>query len=32
MPGKPIILCGKTEAIGTVVTAALKPEYEGAHA
>jgi hypothetical protein len=27
--GKPIILCGKTDAIGTVVAASLKPGYEG---
>lgn len=25
----PVILCGRTEAIGTGVIANLKPEYEG---
>lgn len=25
----PILLCGRQEAIGTVVINALKPEYEG---
>lgn len=27
--GTPVILCGKTEAIGVGVIANLKPEYEG---
>ncbi|KAF7537062.1 hypothetical protein G7054_g4022 [Neopestalotiopsis clavispora] len=29
--GVPVILCGKTEAIGTGVIAELKPEYEVIH-
>ncbi|KAK9775321.1 hypothetical protein SCAR479_07997 [Seiridium cardinale] len=29
--GAPVILCGKTEAIGTSVIADLKPEYEVIH-
>jgi hypothetical protein len=29
---KPVILCGKTEAIGAVVIENLKPEFEGAEA
>ncbi len=28
--GAPVILCGKTEAVGTGVIAALKPEFDGA--
>ena len=28
----PVILCGKTEAIGAVVIENLKPEFEGAEA
>lgn len=27
--GAPVILCGKTEAVGTGVIAALKPEFDG---
>jgi hypothetical protein len=27
--GAPVILCGKTEAIGAGVIAALKPEFDG---
>jgi hypothetical protein len=28
--GAPVILCGKTEAVGTGVIASLKPEFDGA--
>lgn len=29
MGGAPVILCGKTEQIGTGVVATLKPEFDG---
>ncbi|KAK4234341.1 hypothetical protein C8A03DRAFT_47299 [Achaetomium macrosporum] len=29
--GAPVIMCGKTEAVGTDVIAALKPEFDAVH-